>query len=705
MENHRRTAWLLVLQIAVLTAVVEISTADFFPDIDLIFRDLPLFSQIFTLLGTDNHEAHEALISSLILIFLAGPVIYIGVIGPYNRKKEQQNSEIRKIFVQHEGVLLEQKRMLEEAVARATENLKKGEERYALAALGANDGLWDFDLVEDSIFYSDRWKEIIGFHGNEIGHAFEEWYGRVHDDDKLMFKSMIEESKTEGELLHRECEYRMRAKDDTFRWVLSRWMTVLENNKAVRMVGSQTDITDRKRMESQLIHDALHDNLTRLPNRALLNDRLKQAVNRYHRYPDQKFALLLLDLDNFKRINDTLGHTAGDKLLIEIANRLTHSVRSSDTVARLGGDEFAILLEEYDGEEKFKKFMDRLFNNLTKSVKILQSQINPSMSVGVVITDKHHRKSTFEEIISDADLALYQAKDEGKGRHAIFHINMRSKISKQFEIGNNLKGAVERGEISLFYQPIINLQTSQIAGFEGLIRGHHPKFGYVPPLSFIPIAEESHVINELGKFALEEGTRQLSLLQKQFHQEHWFISINVSPRQFDNNELTEHVHKSLVTHKIKPENLCLEVTETLLMSYGDRAVWTLNQIKKMGVKLAIDDFGVGYSSLSTLYKFPFDTLKIDRSFIQDIVHNTKSQDMVRLVSMIGKALGMHSMAEGIELQEQFDFLKSLGNQFGQGFYMSKPRSSEELLKNLSAGLDYRDWSPIEEEPRKSKTSS
>lgn len=690
--KQKQLALWLVLKIAILTAIVELTVAYFFPNIDIFVKDLPLFSQIFQLLGAKNYEVHEAFVSSCILIFIVGPVIYFAVINPYTREQNQQKAKAQKIFFQNESMLNEQKRLLEEAIAHATENLKNSEERYALAALGANDGLWDYDLVTKNIFFSERWKEIIGFHKDEIKNDFEEWHTRIHGDDKPLFKTMIDSSLIHGKEKHFECEYRIRAKDESFKWVLSRWVTVFDKeNKPVRMVGSQTDITDRKRMESQLLHDALHDILTGLPNRSLLNDRLKQAINRYIRHPKRRFALLFIDLDHFKRINDTLGHTAGDHLLIEIGKRLEKSIRSSDTVARLGGDEFAILIEDYESQPKLEQMLDRLYKNVTKPVKIRQSNINPSISIGVVISDKHHRKSTFEDMISDADLALYKAKESGKGRFAIFDISMRTEVSKQFEIGNNLKGAMERGEVSLFYQPIVNLQTRQIAGFEALMRWNHPRFGWVPPSSFIPIAEESDIIHDLGKFALDEGCRQLKAWQTEFSKPDWFMSINVSPRQFNHNDLLDCIERAIAEGKIAPNTLKIEVTETLLMSQGDRALWMLNQMKKRGIKLAIDDFGVGYSSLSTLYQFPFDTLKIDRSFINEISHNSKSQDMVRLICMLAKTLGMKAVAEGIEIKEQLDFIQSMGCQFGQGYYMSRPLPAEEVASLLSSGTDYQVW--------------
>ncbi|MEB3703163.1 PAS and EAL domain-containing protein [Candidatus Bealeia paramacronuclearis] len=580
--------------------------------------------------------------------------------------------------------------MLSQEVEQATRDLKTSEERYALAAQGANDGLWDWDLVADKVFYSSRWKAMLGFKEDEISEKPEEWLKRIHPEDQETVKIDIESHLT-GISEHFECEYRLRNQKGRYIWVVSRGLAVKNaEGKATRFVGSLTDTTERKKAEQRLVHDAFHDVLTGLPNRALFMDRLTQVLVK--RIPH---AVLFLDMDRFKNVNDSMGHKAGDELLIALSKRLEKCTRVGDTIARFGGDEFTILLTDIQGLEEVYSFANRLLEAASTAIIIQDQEIFPTLSIGVAMSDAHYNRA--EEVVRDADIAMYRAKENGKGRVEIFDESMRNETIAMFKLESNLRRAIERGEIILYYQPIVNLRTGEISGFEALMRWDRPNHGIVTPGEFIPLAEETKMIVPLGRWALETACRQLVEWHKLFpSHEKLFMTVNVSGKQLEHRSFVPDILPILNQTAIKASCLKLEVTESIIMNDPDKAERVLRELKGLGVNLAIDDFGTGYSSLSYLHRYPFDTLKIDQSFISKMREDEKFVETVRIIIMLAYSLGMNVVAEGIEHEDEAIRLKELRCTYGQGYYFARPMPADQITILLN---EKKSWLNVPSEKR------
>jgi len=571
--------------------------------------------------------------------------------------------------------------LLESEIERATADLKHSEERYALAARGANDGLWDWDLTGEKVFYSYRWKAMLGYEENDISSKPDEWFKRVHPSDIDQLQVDIG-AHLQGATDHFENEYRIRHRDGSYKWVLSRGLAVRDDEgNATRFVGSQTDIHERKNAEQRLLHDAFHDNLTGLPNRSLFIDRVNQGFAR-----KERIAVLFMDLDRFKYVNDTMGHKAGDELLIVLARRLERCCRAGDTTARFGGDEFTILLTNVQDDQEVQNFANRLLQEVGELVTINGHEIFPTLSIGIAISsDGHYTRA--EELIRDADIAMYKAKENGKGCFALFDEAMRSEAVSMFKLEANLRRAIERQEILLYYQPIVDLKTGYIAGFEALMRWDNPNHGIVSPDEFIPLAEETKLIVPLGQWALRQACVELSHWLRLFpDRPKFFMTVNVSGKQLEGRDFTQDLLPILNETAIEASLLKLEVTETIIMDDPDAAESMLRHIKSLGVNLAIDDFGTGYSSLSYLHRFAFDTLKIDKSFVEKMLESEKHFDTVKIITMLASSLGMNVVAEGVEDERSLAKLRELGCTYGQGYLFSRPVTSDKIIKMLDENL-------------------
>jgi diguanylate cyclase (GGDEF)-like protein/PAS domain S-box-containing protein len=439
------------------------------------------------------------------------------------------------------------------------------------------------------------------------------------------------------------------------------------------------DITDRKRAEERLIHDAFHDALTSLPNRALFMDHLKLAIARGLRRPDHLFAVLYLDLDRFKVINDSLGHMIGDQLLVGIAKRLEICLRPGDTIARLGGDEFTILLEDVKDEEDVASIAQRIQEELTQPFNLGGRDVFTTVSIGIALSSPDYERP--EDILRDADTAMYRAKTMGKARHEIFDKTMHAQAVKVLQIETDLRRAVERHEFFIEYQPIVNLETGRLRGFEALVRWAHPERGLISPGEFVSIAEETGLINPIGSWVLREACRQMRMWHVAFPaQPQLFMSVNLSGKQFAQANLINEVAAILKETNLSPESLKLEITESVVMENIEMATEMLQQLRALGLKLSIDDFGTGYSSLSYLHRFPIDTLKIDRSFVMQMSGNNENAEIVRTIIVLAQNLGMDVVAEGIETKEQCALLRSLWCEHGQGYFFSKAVSADAAEK-------------------------
>jgi diguanylate cyclase (GGDEF)-like protein/PAS domain S-box-containing protein len=568
---------------------------------------------------------------------------------------------------------------------RAEEALRVSEERYALAARGANDGLWDWNLRDDTIHFSSRWKSMLGYDDPEIGNSPQEWFDRIHEADRPKAQRSIAEH-LDGLTPHLEVEARMLHKDGVFRWMLTRGLMVRnEAGIPVRMAGSQTDITEGK----------VADPMTGLPNRLLFIDRLSRLIASTRRHPEKLFAVLFLDLDGFKLVNDSLGHAVGDKLLIGLANRLESSLRQTDTVARLdesftiarlGGDEFAIILNDLNEPADASHVAERLLNELSRPFQIEDKELFSSMSIGIALSTLGNEHP--EDYLRDADTAMYRAKALGKCRYVVFDADMRELITQRLEIENDLRRALERREFRNYYQPIISLESGTIVGFEALLRWQHPTRGLLEPIEFIPVAEENGMIRDLGWWALEEACRQIAAwrtLHPAFGS--LSMSVNLSVKQFVDPNFGAKLEVLLRECNLPEGTLKLELTESSIMSDSTAAIALLSQFKALGVRLAIDDFGTGYSSLSYLHRFPLDTLKIDRSFTDAMRAGERDESMIaRTIMPLAQHLGLDVVAEGVETVEQATLLKELHCKYAQGFLFSKPVTAEDVEKLLARAI-------------------
>jgi diguanylate cyclase (GGDEF)-like protein len=462
--------------------------------------------------------------------------------------------------------------------------------------------------------------------------------------------------------------------------VLERTNALTQANNELRLEIYEREHIERvlREREEKLAYNALHDALTGLPNRTLLSDRLIQVFHRQQRQKDYNYALLFLDFDGFKVVNDSLGHLSGDQLLVNIAQRLQSSVRDVDTVARLGGDEFVILVENVIGDEGARQAAERLQEKLSEPCEIGGQRIFLSASIGVVPGNKSYNQPV--EILQDADLAMYEAKAQGKARSVLFTPKMRAKALDRLVMENDLRNAIERGEFVLHYQPILELDINKITGFEALIRWHHPVRGLIQPGDFIPTAETAGLIVPITEWALGEACRQMKKWQLEIpNGSDLSISVNLSPKLFSQPELPKMVVDALAKSGLKPHSLNLEITEGAIVEDADEAKKILTNWREQSIQIHMDDFGTGYSSLSYLHHFPIDTLKIDRAFISRIQANGDQGEIVRTIIALARELNISVVAEGVETVEQLDFLKRLGCQYCQGFYISNP------LEPIAAG--------------------
>jgi diguanylate cyclase (GGDEF)-like protein/PAS domain S-box-containing protein len=545
--------------------------------------------------------------------------------------------------------------------------LKESEERYALAARGANDGLWDWNLTTGQIYFSPRWNHMLGYTVSENWSCRDDWYQHIHTIDRERVSAEIA-SHCEGKTPEFASEYRMRHKSGGYIWMLSRGIAVRDSSgKAIRMAGSQTDITEGK----------ISDPLTQIPNRLYLVDRIESAIETAGQQ-DAIFAVLFVDLDQFKLVNDSLGHAAGDELLIDVAGRLRASIRTSSrpggygksVVARVGGDEFAILLDQVQHDADPAIVAARILERLSEPFHLDGHRMFVSASIGIALS---HAGASPEDLLSNADTAMYSAKANGKGRFEFFDEAMRQRTVNRFEIETGLRKAIDENQLVLHYQPIISTVDDRIRGFEALVRWNHPERGMIPPGEFIPVAEESDLIVLLGRWVLRESCRQMAEWHRRFSGvPSLTVNVNVSSRQLCDPHLIADVEAALTESGLNPAFLALEVTESSIMGNTEQTLATLDRLRAMNVRLEIDDFGTGYSSLSYLQRLPFGTLKIDRSFIRDLSAGSDSLDIAKAIVEMAHSLRLEVIAEGVETEEQLCLLRGLGCNYVQGFLFSKP---------------------------------
>jgi diguanylate cyclase (GGDEF)-like protein/PAS domain S-box-containing protein len=562
--------------------------------------------------------------------------------------------------------IAEQER-ISKALKESEEHFRSAFDQAAGMALVTLDGHWQ--QVNQSLCrilgYSEP--ELLATNFQEITHPED-----LGQDLTYLYQLI------EGKVPTSSTEKRYTHKSGAEVWVLQSASLVRDTEgKPQHFIFQVQDITERKQAEERIHHAAFHDALTGLPNRILLTDRLSLAVERAKRNRDYQFAVLFIDLDRFKIVNDSLGHQFGDQLLIEVSQRLQRCVRAVDTVARLGGDEFAILLDGIEGADTAAPTAERIQGQLTSPFNLSGQEVFISASIGIAFSTTGYDRP--EDILRDSDTAMYRAKANGKARHEVFDQAMHTRAMEQLQLENDLRRAVERQEFAVHYQPIVSLESGQVRGFEALVRWQHPQRGLVSPAEFVPLAEETGLIIPLGMMVLREACRQTASWQQQFPAEPPFtISVNLSAKQLKQLDLVEQIERILREAGLRPDCLRLEVTESLVMENAEIAASILGELKTIGIKLSLDDFGTGYSSLSYLHRFPFDILKIDRSFVMRMGRDQGSAKIVKAILMLASELDMAVVAEGIETEPQQEQLRALHCAYGQGYLFSKPLAAEAM---------------------------
>ena len=550
------------------------------------------------------------------------------------------------------------------------------EQRWKFALEGSGDGIWDWDIENNQVIRSARWKSMLGLEDWEMGPELEAWKMRIHPEDVTRVISDLEKYMN-GETPQYINEHRLLCKDGSWKWILARGMVVdwAADGRPLRMVGTHTDISRLKESENLVWKQANFDQLTELPNRRMFYDRLAQEIKKSNRL-NLPLALLFLDLDHFKEVNDTLGHDKGDQLLQEAARRINQCVRNTDTVARLGGDEFIVILSELDDLNSIGRIAQDILGKLSTSFKLGEDIAFVSASMGITLypTDA----SSIDDLLKNVDQAMYSAKASGRNRISYFTPSMQQAAHQKMLITNDLRMALQQHQLQVHYQPIIHLASGTIHKAEALLRWQHPQRGMVSPAEFIPIAEETGLIMEIGDWVFEQSMLQVKKWQQQ-RGAHFQISVNKSPVQFKNDSSThDHWLDYMKQLGLVGQSLVVEITEGLLLDTSQNVSKKLLAFRDAGIQVALDDFGTGYSSLAYLRRFDIDYIKIDQSFVRNI--STQPDDLALCESIIAMAhkLGLNVIAEGIETEEQCALLKAAGCDYGQGYWFSPAVHAEKF---------------------------
>lgn len=561
--------------------------------------------------------------------------------------------------------------------------LKLSEERYRLATEGGNDGLWDWNIINNEMFVSEKCAEMLGFNGDEFENRFEEVLKLVHEEDKDFLKAKFSEH-VKGKEDFFKVEIRLKTKYDEYKWVLIRGKAVFdEYDKAIRLVGSNTDITDRKDVEDKVTYMAYYDTLTGLPNRIYsekyLNEQLEAAES-----ARSKIGILALDLDNFKNINDTIGHTFGNKLLIGVAELLKGlHVGKDGMFARIGGDEFMFVLPCLKGEHLLSDLAENIIDILKAPIIIGEHEINITSSIGITMYPKDGEDSV--TLLKNADTAMYSAKAVGKNNYQFFVKEMNIIMLEKSKLEKNLRKAIKNNEFILYYQPQINIMSGDVVGMEALVRWKSPTLGLVSPMDFIPVAEETGLIIPIGEFVLRTACRKNKEWQDKGYAPKR-VAVNLSGKQFQQNNLMEVIESILEETKLEPQWLELEITESIAMQDLDYTLVVLKKLITRGIHISLDDFGTGFSSLNYLKILPINILKIDKSFVDDIDKSIKEAAIARAIISMAHSMSLIIVAEGVEHIAQLEFLKGQGCDKAQGFLFSKPVTEEAFEEILNGNL-------------------
>ncbi|SHK47032.1 bifunctional diguanylate cyclase/phosphodiesterase [Paramaledivibacter caminithermalis] len=564
------------------------------------------------------------------------------------------------------------------------EALAESEERYQLAVEGANGGIWDWDIKSNKMYISSRAKNILDYEDFEGEYSIEVWKSLLHPDDKN--KAI----KTFYDYLNKKADsynsvYRLRTQNGNYKWILSRGQAIWdENDEPIRIAGSHTDITEQKINEEKFLKLAYYDLITGLPNRAMFEKELIARIS-YAKKTKTKCALLYFDLDDFKNVNDTLGHTYGDALLKMVAKELKEYKKEDQLLARLGGDEFALIVSNIENLNNLHNLADTIVSSLEKPWILNGQEFYISASIGIAIFPCHGQD--FQTLLRNADTAMYCAKEEGKKGYKIYKEEMYIKKIEFINMKKSLRYGVKNEEFFLTYQSVVDLKKDQAIGSEALIRWNHPKKGLISPDRFIPIAEKTGIIKEIGKWVLETACKQNKIwIDKGYKPTK--ISINMSALEFKQINFVSNIKRVLEETGLDSKYLVIEITENIVLENLNQTIEILNELKKMKIKIALDDFGTGYSSLNYLRILPIDFLKLDKTFINNVTKKCKDRAITESLIKLAHDIGLKVVAEGIETEEQYHYLKNINCDLGQGYLFNRPLPSNEFEKILEKGLPF-----------------
>ncbi len=554
---------------------------------------------------------------------------------------------------------------------------KESERRYQLAVNGSGDGLWDWDLLTDRVYYAPQWRRMLGIGPEEtVTDTPEEWTSRIDPRDIGAFMQEFDHH-LRGLDQTFEVELRMIHTHGKTAWMLCRGAVVRDKTgRAIRVAGSLADITEIKEAQDKLRQAAEHDRLTDLPNRELFKKKLDKAIQRAQDNPDFKLAVLFFDFDRFKVINDSLGHNVGDALLIDIAKLFEYSLRHGDTAARFGGDEFVVLLNDLRDFDEALETAERLLKTFAKPHDLLGHSVTSTASIGLVTNEQDYTSA--DDMIRDADAAMYQAKDTGKNKTVVFDKAMHAQAMDRLTLEADLRSAISDDQLKLLYQPIIELSTGELTGFEALIRWEHPKRGLVSPADFITIAEDTGLIVDIGSWIIQTASQQIADWNGRLCPDRALsVNVNVSKRQLLNPTFRDEALKCRHQHNLQPQVLKLEITESVISDERADVVTLLRQLREDGFPIVMDDFGTGVSSLSTLHDYPIDVLKIDQSFIRVLDRDRSLLAVVAAITNLAENLGILTVAEGVESPDIVGALQSINCTWAQGYHFAKPLTAPE----------------------------